>query len=417
MQRVGIVRLIIGVIAGGCALALLPGAAPAQTVSTLFNFAAAGGIEPYGRMILDSSGNLYGTTSTGGKPTTANPYPAGTVFELKPVAGKTAWAETVHYTFKGGADGSEPTGALHADSKGNLYGTTFLGGADGDGTVFELKKGTGKNWRKIILYNFTGNDGDQPFAGLVADQAGDLFGVTTAGGQNGQGVVFELKAKTFAESVLYSFVGPEGSAPNGGLVIDSAGNLFGTASTSSLSPYAGSVFELSPPPAGQSFWTFTQLHAFTGGADGGSPQGAMVEDGSGNLYGATFGGTGMGDGTLFELSPSPGSFTGYSYQVIFTFNGAAGSNPFGDLALDSSGNLWGSLLNSSDVNSSGGLFVVSPPVGGTGSWTQSISYLFNGSSGGFSPYAGLALDGKGNAYGANFSGGKSGVGTAFKFTP
>ena len=86
MQRVGIVRLIIGVIAGGCALALLPGAAPAQTVSTLFNFAAAGGIEPYGRMILDSSGNLYGTTSTGGKPTTANPYPAGTVFELKPVA-------------------------------------------------------------------------------------------------------------------------------------------------------------------------------------------------------------------------------------------------------------------------------------------------------------------------------------------
>jgi uncharacterized repeat protein (TIGR03803 family) len=404
----------MGVLAGGCALALLPGAAPAQTVTTLFNFAAKGGIEPYGRLILDSSGDLYGTTSTGGTPTATNPYPAGTVFELTPATGKKSWAETVHYTFEGGADGSQPSGALLADSKGDLFGTTFLGGTDGDGTVFELKKGKGKKWKKTILHSFVGTDGDQPFAGLVADSAGDLFGVTTEGGQNNQGVVFELKAKTYAETVLYSFVGPEGSAPTGGLVIDGSGNLFGTASTSSVSPYAGSVFELSPPPAGQSFWTFTQLHAFTGGADGGDPQGAMVEDGSGNLYGATFGGTGYGDGTLFELSPSAGSYT---YQVIFTFNGAAGSNPFGDLALDSSGNLWGSLLESNDVNSSGGLFVVSPPVGGSGSWTQSASYLFNGSSGGYSPYAGLALDGKGNGYGVNFSGGTSSVGTAFKFVP
>ena len=388
-------------------MALLPSAASAQTATTMLNFTANVGIEPYARMILDNAGNLYGDTSTGGKPTALNPYPAGTVFELSPGASKkSGWTETVLYTFLGGTDGSEPTGALLADSKGDLYGTTFLGGAQGDGTVFELKKPKpGKKWKKTVIYSFTGSDGSQPFAGLVADEAGDLFGVTTSGGQFNQGAVFEIQAKTLAESVVYSFFGPEGNTPNGGLVIDTAGNLFGTASSSSVSPYAGSVFELSPPQAGQYLWTFNQLHAFTGGADGGAPQGAMVEDASGNLFGATFGGTGFGNGTLFELSPSASDPTGYSYQVIFTFDGSAGSNPFGDLALDSSGNLWGSLVNNSDVNSSGGLFVVSPPVGGTGSWTQTISYLFNSAAGGYSPYAGLTLDGKGNAYGANFSGG------------
>jgi uncharacterized repeat protein (TIGR03803 family) len=407
----------MGFVAGGCALALLPCAASAQTASTLFNFSAKAGIEPYARLILDNAGNLYGDTSTGGKANAKNPYPAGTVFELSPGSGKKGWTETVLYTFLGSSDGSQPTGALLADSKGNLYGTTFLGGTDGDGTVFELTKPKpGKKWKKTTLYSFTGSDGSQPFAGLVADSAGDLFGVTTSGGQFNQGAVFELQAQTFAESVLYSFFGPEGSAPNGGLVIDSSGNLFGTASSSSVSPYAGSVFELSPPQAGQSFWTFNQLHAFTGGADGGSPQGAMVEDSSGNLYGAAFGGSALGNGTLFELSPSAGSPTGYAYQVIFTFDGSAGSNPFGDLALDGSGNLWGSLLNANDVNSSGGLFVVSPPAGG-GGWTQATSYLFNSSAGGYSPYAGLTLDGKGNAYGANFSGGSSGVGAVFKFVP
>jgi uncharacterized repeat protein (TIGR03803 family) len=395
-------------------MALLPSAASAQTTTTLLNFSSKGGIEPYARMILDSAGNLYGDTTTGGKPSASDPYPSGAVFELSPAS--KSWTETVLYTFLGGTDGGEPTGALLADSKGDLFGTTFLGGAQGDGTVFELKlKGT--KWKKTTLFSFTGSNGSQPFAGLVANKAGDLFGVTTTGGQFNQGAVFEIQAKTFAESVVYSFVGPEGSTPNGGLVIDGNGNLFGTASTNTVSPYAGSVFELSPPASGQSLWTFTQLHAFTGGADGGSPQGAMVEDASGNLYGASFGGTGMGNGTLFELSPSAGSPTGYSYQVIFTFSGSAGSNPFGDVALDASGNLWGSLLNSNDVNSSGGLFVVSPPVGGSGSWTQSASYLFNGTAGGYSPYAGLTLDGKGNAYGANFSGGKSGVGAAFKFVP
>jgi uncharacterized repeat protein (TIGR03803 family) len=412
------VRYMMGVLASSCVLALLPGAAAAQKVTTLLNFSANGGIEPYAKLILDGGGNLYGVTSTGGKPTATNPYPAGTVFEMSPASGKSGWAETVLYTFAGGTDGSEPAGALLADSKGDLFGTTYLGGSEGDGTVFELvKPKPGKKWKEKILFNFTGTNGNQPFAGLVADGAGDLFGVTTSGGQFNQGAVFELKAKTYAETVLYSFAGPEGNTPNGALVIDGAGNLFGTASSSSVSPYAGSVFELSPPAAGGSYWTFTQLHAFTGGADGGSPQGAMVEDGSGNLYGATFGGTGMGNGTLFELSPSPGSFTGYTYQVDFTFTGSAGSNPFGDLSLDSSGNLWGSLLNGTDVNSSGGLFVVSPPSGGSDSWAQSVSYQFNGSSGGYSPYAGLTLDGKGNAYGANFSGGKSGVGTVFKFVP
>jgi uncharacterized repeat protein (TIGR03803 family) len=413
-------RPIVGILAGGLAVAVLPCAASAQpAATTLFNFTTNGGTEPYATLILDGAGNLYGDTSTGGKPTTKVPYPAGTVFELSPGKGKTGWAQTVLYTFEGGADGNEPTGALLADSKGNLYGTTFLGGSEGDGTVFKLTKpAAGKTaWKKKILHNFVGNDGEQPFAGLVADSKGDLYGVTTAGGPYGQGVAFALTGKKYVYSVLYAFQGPEGSAPNGGLVIDGAGNLFGTASGNTGSPNAGSVFQLAPPPAGQTIWNFTELHAFTGGADGGFPQGAMVEDALGNLYGATFGGAGLGDGTVFELSPSVGSPTGYTYQVIFAFDGSAGTNPFGDLAIDNSGDLLGSLLNSTDINSSGGLFMLSPPAGGSGSWTQSVSYLFNGSAGGYSPYAGLVLDGAGNAYGANFTGGKYGVGTVFKFVP
>jgi len=413
-------RTFIATLAGGVALVLSPTAAwAAPTVKTLLNFNTNEGAEPYGRMVFDVAGNLYGDLSIGGKATAKNPYPAGALFQLAPPTAKKGWTQAVLYTFTGGKDGAQPTGGLLADTAGDLYGTTFLGGAEGDGTVFKLfKPAKGKRaWRQKILHSFTGADGAQPFAGLIADRNGNLYGVTTAGGQTNQGTVFELTAKTFAESVLYSFQGPEGSTPYGGLAIDSAGNLFGTASTTSAPPYAGSVFELSPPPAGQTTWSFTELHTFTGGADGGSPQGAMVGNTGGTIYGATFGGTGMGNGTVFELSPSGSSPTGYAYQVIFTFSGTEGSNPFGDLALDSAGRLWGPLLNSNDVNSSGGLFLLSPPAGGVGTWVQYASYLFNGTTGGYSPYAGLVLDSTGNGYGTDFTGGNFDVGTVYKFVP
>jgi uncharacterized repeat protein (TIGR03803 family) len=408
------------ILASCLAVALPPVTSRANpTVRTLLNFNTNEGAEPYGRLIFDAKGNLYGDLSIGGKATTKHPYPDGAVFRLAPAAGKTGWTQTVLYTFKGGADGAEPTGGLLADSDGNLYGTTFLGGADGDGTVFKLDKPPKHThvWVKKTLYSFTGPDGAQPFAGLAVDSKGNFYGVTTSGGQFNQGAVFELAAKTLTESVLYSFQGPEGCTPYGGLVIDNAGNLYGTASTSTTAPYAGSVFKLSPPAAGQTSWTFTQLHAFAGGADGGSPEGAMVGSSGGDIFGATFGGTGMGNGTVFALTPSSGSPTGYTYQVIFTFSGAQGSNPFGDLAMDKAGRLWGPLLNSNDVNSSGGLFVISPPTGGAGTWVQYASYLFNGTTGGYSPYAGMALDSAGNGYGTDFTGGNFDVGTVYKFIP
>src|ERR1700678_218874 len=236
-------RPFIAILAGGVALALSPSAASgAPTVKTLLNFNTNEGAEPYGRMVFDSKGALYGDLSIGGKATAKNPYPAGALFRLAPPAGTKGWIQTVLYTFTGGTDGAQPTGGLLADPAGNLYGTTFLGGADGDGTVFKLfKPAPGKRaWRKKTLHGFTGPDGKQPFAGLVGDRNGNLYGVTTAGGQFKQGAVFELTAKTFVESVLYSFQGPEGTTPYGGLAIDSAGNLFGTTSTASTAPYAGS---------------------------------------------------------------------------------------------------------------------------------------------------------------------------------
>jgi uncharacterized repeat protein (TIGR03803 family) len=235
------------------------GALAAPTVTVLHFFTGNGDAAPEGGLIADSNGNFFGTTSG----TTSGGAPLGVVFELSPPGGRRReWTETVLHAFTGAGDGGYPGAALIADSKGNLFGTTFAGGASGVGTVFELSPPAtaGGAWTETVLYAFTGgSDGGQPRAGLIADSNGNLFGTTYAGGASGVGTVFALSPPAIAggawtETVLSSFNYGDGAFPFAGLIADSNGNLYGTTSYGGVScpdVGCGTVFELmdigSPP--------------------------------------------------------------------------------------------------------------------------------------------------------------------------
>ena len=238
-------------------------------------------------MVQDSADNLYGTTPDGGA------SDAGVVFKVAK-HGK----ETVLYSFTGGDDGGNPFAGLIRDSAGNLYGTTTYGGdlkcnnGYGCGTVFKL----GKTGKETVLYSFTESpDGAYPYAGLVRDTKGNLYGTTFFGGASGAGTVFKVD-KTGKETVLYSFTGgSDGKYPYAGLLRDTKGNLYGTTEYGGASSN-GTLFKL------DTSGTETVLHSFTGGSDGGLPIAGLILDASGNLYGAAQSG-GDGGGTVFELTP------------------------------------------------------------------------------------------------------------------
>jgi uncharacterized repeat protein (TIGR03803 family) len=261
----------------------------------LQNFALGSG--PLSGLIFDRNGNLYGTGGAGG---------LGEVFELIPGAG--GWTEKVLYSFQGGADGFYPKGGLLPDG-GNLYGTTEYGGANGYGTVYELIRGTGENWTKQILYNFSNNgmDGAYPAASLTADSSGNLYSTTSSGTTNSHGgTVFELTRSgggSWAELVLHEFVdnGSDGFAPLGAVVFDRSGNLYGTTDWGGTNG-VGTVFELTPN--GDGTWAETILHDFdNNGSDGFYPYAGVIRDAHGNLYGTTFEGGVDSGGTVFEVKP------------------------------------------------------------------------------------------------------------------
>ena len=261
----------------------------------------ADGTYPYGGLIFDAAGNLYGTTTSGGTSNT------GTVFELTPAAGGT-WTEKVLHSFSGGTDGIHPYAGLIFDAAGNLYGTTDLGGAYGYGTVFELTPAAGGTWTEKVLHNFNngGTDGTRPYARLTFDAAGNLYGTTYGGGAyNSYGTVFELTPAaggTWTEKVLHSFgSGTDGLIPYGGLIFDAAGNLYGTTAYGGTNDL-GTVFELTPKAGGG--WTEKVLYSFGDGTDGVSPLAGLIFDAAGNLYGTTQHGGTYNYGTVFEIAPS-----------------------------------------------------------------------------------------------------------------
>ncbi len=257
----------------------------------LYPFNGTGGEAPAAGVIQDTAGNLYGTTTSGGK------NGVGVVFKLSK-----SGVETVLYNFgtdSGFTDGAVPAAGLIQGAQGNLYGTTEYYGTGGftGGVVFKLDA----NDTETVLYPFTGGrDGGEPVAGVIQDAAGNFYGTTMAGGNSGNGVVFEL-SKSGKETVLHSFTGGnDGGTPVAGLIPDSAGNLYGTTKMGGKFNN-GVVFKLTPQSGGK--WKETVLHNFTGANDGGQPLGGLVQDRVGNLYGTASTGGKYGYGVVFKLLP------------------------------------------------------------------------------------------------------------------
>ena len=280
--------------ASACKTAICPWT---ETVLYSFTGQSDGGV-PEGDLVFDQAGNIYSTTFAGGQ---GNCVPlfsgCGAVYELTPSQGQ--WTLTVLHTFTGLSDGGAPTSGLVFDQAGNLYSTTYVGGAYSLGTVFELTP-SGSGWTESVLHDFAGgNDGANPEAGLVFDSSSNLYGVTAFGGSHIYGTAFELQASNggFSYSILYNF-GVESESPVPTLTLDSAGNLYGTAQSGGTGG-VGAVFRLSP--SGGS-WNYTSLHDFTF-STGGYPLGNVIRDAIGNLYGTTpYGGTGQ-DGVVFSITP------------------------------------------------------------------------------------------------------------------
>jgi len=383
-------------------------AVSAQTETILHSFTAGSdGGEPQDGFVADSKGNLYGTAPFGG---TDN---SGVVFELTPNSNGT-WTEQVLYNFSGNngtGDGAGPYSGLVFDSKGDLYGTTVSGGSAFNGTVFELLPGTNGTWTEKILCNFNGgSNGGSPYGeGLVLDSAGNIYGTTYSGGAYGFGTVFELVAGgsgTWTQTVLHSFTGgSDGASPFGSTpVFDSAGNLYGLAADGGPHDY-GVVYQLSRGSNG--VWKYRVVYAFLGGASGNGPTGDLVIDSGGNLFGTT-------KYTVFELIPSSNGT--WTEKTLHRFvGGADGATPDAGLVLDTAGNLYGTTYSGGAHR--GTVYELIP--GSNGTWTEKILHSFSstGGDGVFPGFATLLVDASGNVYGTTPSGGTSNSGVVFKIVP
>lgn len=379
-------------------------ACAASTEGVVYSFGAAGSTDAAhpsaGALIMDQTGNLYGTTNAGGTDG------FGTVYELSAATGQ----ETVLYSFgtNGGSDGTNPTAGLLMDGAGDLYGTTENGGTNNDGSVFKLTPIAGGGYTESVVYSFSasgGSDGVNPSSGsLIMDSSGDLYGTTYAGGANGDGTVFKVNPATGAETPLYSFgaSASDGQHPYAGVIMDSTGHLYGTTSLGGANGF-GTVFELSPSGAGA--FTETVLYAFGASAtDGQVPYGGLIRDSAGNLYGTTYQGGAHGDGTVFELASGTSAET-----ILHSFGSSAtdGINPEASLIRDSAGNLYGTTQHGG-----GGYGTVFEISGGA----ESVLYAFlsNGTSDGSLPTAGLLRTSAGVLYGTTYLGGAHNEGTVFR---
>ena len=342
----------------------------------------------------------------------------------------TNWNEKVLHNFNNnGTDGHFPSAGLILDAAGNLYGTTYVGGAYGYGMVFELTPAAGGGWTEQVLHSFdyNGTDGGYPYAGLIFDKNGNLYGTTDVGGDlacnapYGCGTVFQLTPAAgggWNEKVLYSFEGnPDGADPYAGLIFDAAGNLYGTTSyggTYRNCRYGcGTVFELTPAAGGG--WTETVLHSFDGNPDGANPLfGGLIFDAAGNLYGTTYQGGTYSYGTVFELTPPAGG--GWTEKVLYSFNndGMDGVWPESGPIFDAAGNLYGTTRQGGTYGG-GTVFELTPTPGG--GWTEQVLHYFGNGMDGVIPYAGLIFDAAGNPYGSTEGGGDYGDGTVFELTP
>jgi uncharacterized repeat protein (TIGR03803 family) len=401
------------------ALVFLVGpAAQAQTYTIIHNFTGGGdGANPYTGLTMDAAGNFYGTTSGGGAS-------YGIVFKLKHSG--SGWILSPVHSFAGGADGWFPWARVAIATDGTIYGSTSTSSGDGChegstcGTVFHLRpsptapKSVLTPWNETVIYRFTGaNDGAYPRGDLVFDQLGNLYGTTVNGGSTGSGVIYKLAPSVgnWTETVLYSAQNNgDGANPFGGVVFDRSGNLYGVFSQGGPHGF-GAVYELSPSGSG---WTEQTLYGFNYVTDGTYPEGGLIIDSSGNLYGTTLdGGSGQG-GTVFELTHGSG---GWAFNVIYSFSGPYDGGPWDKLSMDTAGSLYGAT-RADGAYGFGSIFRLTPSSGG---WTYTSLHDFCGpappSTDGASPIGNLVLDANHNLYGTTAYGGQFGFGVVFKITP
>ena len=396
-------------------------AAQAQTFTILHNFTGVppDGANPYAGLTIDPAGNLYGTTRNGGAGN-------GMVYQLKHT--NSGFVFRPLYVFEGGNDGAFPEDRLTIGPDGSFYGTTVDGGGappEGVGTVFNLKpppaacKTALCPWFETVLLSFNQANGSEPHREVTFDQAGNLYGTVASGGQRDDGAVYELTPLNggWTESTAYSFSGSDGLDPIAGVIFDNMGNLYSTTQLGGSCGY-GTVFQLVPADGG---WTESVLYSFAGGSDGGFPAAGLIFDPSGNLYGATtHGGTGSG-GTVFELTPSNGSWI---YSLVYSFSGPpkASCGPQGSLVMDGAGNLYGTTF-CDGAHGFGSVFELTPSGGG---WTYTALYDFTGARNGGYPYGSVVFDSNGNLYGTASIGGTGsdcddgsldGCGVVWEITP
>jgi len=351
-----------------------------------FTFNGRDGSTPTAALIRDSAGNLYGTTSAGG-------YGLGVVFKLG-----TSHQETVLHAFQG-PDGATPYGSLVIDLVGNIYGTTVAGGDYGLGTVFKIDS----NGVETVLHSFSGSsDGANPYAGLVLDNLGNLYGTTENGGTSGNGTIFQIDVAG-NETVLHSFAGApiDGTDPKARLLLGRDGNLYGT-TFSGGSGGAGTVFKFDLTANAE-----TILYNFEGNLDGGNPFGGVTQDANGVLYGTTeVGGSplrpyGCCRGTLFALN-------GNNMTVLYAFTGGNdGGTPASDLVLFN-GVLYGTTQSGGPAQK-GTVYSVDIVTG-----TESVLHGFTGNGDGGTPQGGLLMSAAGVLYGTAQSGGQHQQGTVFQ---
>jgi uncharacterized repeat protein (TIGR03803 family) len=293
----------------------------------LYLFHGNDGAQPYAGVVVGPNGVVYGTTLSGGG-TGCGGNGCGVVFKLTPASmfcrmAFCSWDETVIYN----PSGSGPSGffsTVMVDNAGNLYGESFSGGSFGSGTVYKLSPSGGGNYTETTLYSFTGGaDGGKPMSEVAIDAAGNIYGTAAFGGADGNGTVFKLvrSAGGYTFQLLYSFTGgADGAVPQGNVVLDRAGNLYGA------SGEGGGIFQITPSG------TYTLIDT-----QAQSLQAPISIDAAGNLYGTTYGGGERGDGSMFKDTYSGG---GWTHNVILSFDGANGGLPLSDVGFDASGNMY-----------------------------------------------------------------------------
>ena len=388
------------------AIALLGTAAwAANTTKLIYSFAGgADGEYTDTELVMDSAGNLYGTSVQGGT------YASGTVFQVT-----AAGVHTVLYNFTGGADGGEPYKGVTLDAQGNLYGTAVTGGAGscegGCGVVFKLTN-SGGVWTQTVIHAFTGADGSGPGSPVSIDKHGNVFGTTPTGGKYGMGVIYALQpiGGSWKFRVVHAFTGGAdgGGGSAGRLLIDGLGNLYGVCTVGGVNGL-GTVYEVSLVNGRVKFST---LYAFQNPPDGALPYSGLVFDRLGNLYGTTYYAGGNGFGTVYKLTRGNGTWT---EKVLYSFKGGTdGANPISGLVADPSGRIYGTTSADGASCGCGTIFRMTRTSSG---WTESAVYRFPGSPNAGTAYNGMVTDGAGHFYGATVNGGTADDGTIYEFIP